>query len=219
MSKDDDDEDNGIKVILIGDSGVGKTNLINTCAGLEFVEGKNPTISGSFIEKIIEINNEKYEVNLWDTAGQEAYRGVTKLFFRGSNIVLLVYDITSTLTFKSLEEWAKTCKELITEKFIFGVVGNKNDLYLDKKVTEEEAKAFAETINSKFKLVSAKTDPQAFTDFITELVIDFININKKGKKQEKKNIKLDNNNIDNNHNKHRCFGWFSQLFKKKNEAK
>jgi small GTP-binding protein len=210
MDKDCDDEDDGIKAILIGDHGVGKTNLINTCAGLEFEDEKNPTISGSSIEKIININNSEYSVNLWDTAGQEAYRGVTKLFFRGSNIVILVYDITEHVTFESLELWVKECKELITEQFIFGVVGNKNDLFLEKKVSEEEGKTFAESLKCKHKLVSAKTDPQSFVDFLTELVSDFVKLdNRKGRKP----IKL-NNSIDNNNDSTGCGGWFSKLFKK-----
>ena len=210
MDKDCEDEEDGIKAILIGDCGVGKTNLINTCAGLEFEDMKKPTISGSSIEKIININNSEYSVNLWDTAGQEAYRGVTKLFFRGSNIVILVYDITQHVTFESLKQWVDECKELITEKFIFGVVGNKNDLFLDKEVSEEEGKTFAASINCKHKLVSAKSDPQSFVDFLTELVGEFVKLdNRKGRKP----IKL-NNSMEKNDDSTGCGGWFSKLFKK-----
>ncbi len=208
-----DEEDDGIKVILIGDQGVGKTNLINTFAGLEFEEKTNSTISGSSIEKTIEIDKIVYSINLWDTAGQETYRGVTKLFFRGSNIVILVYDITNPDTFKSLGDWVKDCRELITEPFIFGVIGNKNDLFLDKKVSEEDGKTFAESINAKFKLVSAKTDTQSFDSFLTELVVDFIKIDsRKGKSAIKLNRSLDD--INNNNKNSGCGGWFSNLFKK-----
>ena len=178
--EEEDIED--IKVILIGDSGVGKTNLINTCVGLQFEDGKRPTISGSFLEKIIEIDNQKYSVNLWDTAGQEVYRGVTKLFFKGSEIVILVYDITNYESFKSLEEWIKITKEIIENNFIYGIVGNKNDLYLLSQVKEEEAKSLAETINSQIQLVSAKTEPQSFIDYLIDLVKKYKNLNKRNKK-------------------------------------
>ena len=201
MSGIDYEDPEEIKVILIGDSGVGKTNLINTSIGLEFEEGKRPTISGSFMEKLIEIDNKKYSLNLWDTAGQEAYRGVTKLFFKGSEIVILVYDITSHESFVSLEEWSQKSKEIIENDFIYGIVGNKNDLYLNSQVNEEELKKFAESINSSFKIVSAKTDPQAFNDYLIELAKQYKQINKN---DDKNKVKL-NDNIDNN-NKRSCFG-------------
>ena len=197
--KDDFDE---IKAILIGDSGVGKTNLINTSVGLNFEEGKKPTISGSFIEKMINIQNKKYQINLWDTAGQEAYRGVTKLFFKGSQIVFLVYDITNHKSFESLNYWITISKEIIENEFIFGLIGNKNDLFLNEEVKEEEANVLAESINSKYKIVSAKTDPERFVAFLTELIIDLKKINlidenngknkvklKEGKKNRKKCVK------------------------------
>ena len=199
MTEKSKEEPEEIKVILIGDSGVGKTNLINTSVGLEFDDGKKPTISGSFIEKIVDINGKKYSINLWDTAGQEAYRGVTKLFFKGSDIVILVYDITNIDSFKSLEEWFKISKEIIDNKFIYGIVGNKNDLYLQCQVKEEEARNFAKTMGSKIKIVSAKENPQSFVDFIIELVKEFkqIDIDEKkkfvklkeeeNKQEEKKN--------------------------------
>ena len=192
-----------IKVILIGDTGVGKTNLINTCVGLEFEEGNRPTVSGSFVEKIIEIKGKKYSLNLWDTAGQEAYRGVTKLFFKGAQIIVLVYDITNYESFKSLDEWINISQEIIDNYCIYGIVGNKNDLFLNFEVKEEEARSFAEEKNFKFKIVSAKTDPQRFSEFLTDLVKVYkrIDINKK-----KNSVKLNNNKNDDNGKKNciRC---------------
>ena len=94
-------EINEIKIILIGNSGVGKTNLINTSIGLNFNHVENTTASSSFVAKEFIINDEKYTANLWDTAGQEAYRGITQLFFRGSEIVILVYDICSPTSFNA----------------------------------------------------------------------------------------------------------------------
>ena len=197
----DNEEPEEIKVILIGDSGVGKTNLINTTVGLEFEENKQSTISGSCLEKIIVINNKKYSINLWDTAGQEAYRGVTKLFFNGSQIVILVYDITRHDSFESLAEWLRISKEIIDEDCVYGIVGNKNDLYLSSQVKEEEVQKFAASFNSSFKLVSAKTDPERFIDYLIELVKNYKKLNK----SEVKNIvKLNNDKNNGNFEKKSC---------------
>ena len=204
MNEENEDIDE-IKVILIGDTGVGKTNLINTCVGLEFEEGNRPTVSGSFVEKIIEIKGKKYSLNLWDTAGQEAYRGVTKLFFKGAQIVVLVYDITNYESFKSLDEWINISQEIIDNYCIYGIVGNKNDLFLNFEVKEEEARSFAEEKNFKFKIVSAKTDPQRFSEFLIDLVKVYkrIDINKK-----KNSVKLNINKNDDNGKKN-CIGCIS----------
>ena len=176
LNKEDYEE---IKVILIGDSGVGKSNLIQTSVGNEFEEGKKCTISASFETIEMNIDGKQYKICLWDTAGQEAYLGVTKLFFKGSNIVILVYDITNSKSFESLEKWLRIAKNTIDNNYIIGIVGNKIDLYLNLEVSEEEVKNYAELIESKFRLVSAKTQSQLFVDFIQELVKDYKDIESK----------------------------------------
>jgi small GTP-binding protein len=199
MSEEEPEE---LKAILIGNSGVGKTNLINTSVGIQFVETGNPTISGSFVSKIVEVGeNKKFVVNLWDTAGQEAYKGVTKLFFKGSQIIILVYDIVNPESLESLKEWAKISEEIIEGDHIYGIVGNKNDLYLYAKVNEEEVKKFAESLKTNYKLVSAKTDPQSFIDYLIELVKMY---KKLGGNEEKKKstVKLTDNS--NNNKKSTC---------------
>jgi small GTP-binding protein len=214
MSKSKSLEDfEEIKAILVGDSGVGKTNLINTSVGIPFVEGRRPTISGSFVSKKIKANNDKeFIVNLWDTAGQETYRDVTKLFFKGSEIILLVYDITTKKSFESLKEWAKIAEDIIETEHIYGVVGNKNDLYLENQVSDNEVKEFADSLKAKYKLVSAKTDPQSFSDMLKDLVEDLKKIDKR---KYTKSIKL-KKNVETK--KSSCFGWFSKIFKKSDQS-
>ena len=202
MSKKNENEE--IKVILIGDSGVGKTNLINTSVGIEFSKIDSPTVSGSFISKIYTINDKQYIINLWDTAGQEAYKGITQLFFRDSQIVILVYDICSSVSFKSLENWFELCEDTINNEHIYGFVGNKNDLYLNAEVTENEGKEFAQSKNSKFKLVSAKEDPQSFIDFVEELIIEFKKIKKINRRQSIKINKSDMTIKNENNNNCKC---------------
>ena len=169
MSKDNDNEVE-LKVILVGTSGVGKTNLINVCVGQTFNAESKSTNCASLLQKRLIINDYQYVINLWDTMGQEAFKGISKLFFRESQIVIFVYDITSKVTFKNLEEWIQMANEIIANPYIGGIVGNKNDLYLQSEVDEEEARKYANNKDMKFKLVSAKEDPKSFEDFLIELI-------------------------------------------------
>ena len=170
MSKNDDNDIIEIKTVLVGDSGVGKTNLINVCVGQPFNSDSTSTNCSSLIQKSLNIDNLEFLVNLWDTMGQEVYKGLSKLFFREAHIVIFVYDITVEESFNHLEEWIQMANETIGGEYIAGIVGNKNDLYLEAKVTEEKAVAYAKNKNMKFKLVSAKEDPDSFNDILIELI-------------------------------------------------
>ena len=160
------------KLILLGDSNVGKTNLINVTAGNEFQDRSNITLSASFLARNFEIDSNKYKILLWDTAGSERYRGLTKLFYKGSDIVIFVYDITSIKTFNSLEDWIKETKEIIDNDYVCGIVGNKKDLYKQEEVTEKKGMEFAQSKGMKFKLVSAKEDQVGFIEFVIDLIKD-----------------------------------------------
>jgi Ras-related protein Rab-1A len=187
--------DKEVKVILLGNSGVGKTSLINICldAGYKVDSNSNniPTISGYYIQKVIECDGKKYILDLWDTAGQEAYLGITKLFFKGSEIIIFVYDVSALNSYNDLKNWIEMTEEIIDNKHICAIVGNKNDLYLEAKITEEEAKKFAESKNYLFKLVSAKTDPKGFSEFLLELVKEYKNKLDNPTNKRRKSIKLE----------------------------
>ena len=201
MSKNNEEEE--IKVILIGDTQVGKTSLINVTVGTGFNPDEQVTISASCSSKKLMINDKKYNINLWDTAGQEEYRGIAQLFYKGADIVILVYDISSLSSFNSLENWYEICEDTIGNEHIYGIVGNKNDLYLQSETNVNDAKKFAESKNAKFKLVSAKDDPKGFVDFLEELIINY---NKISQVSRRKTIKLDKNkNLNKNKNKENCF--------------
>ena len=184
----EEENDNKIKVILIGDSGVGKTNLINVSAGNSFNENEKSTLRASYLEKIININDVSYCLALWDTIGQEKLRNLTKLFFKNAKIVIFVYDITNENSFKGWESWEKDVKELLGDDIIKAVVGNKQDLYNEKEVDENKAMEYANSINAKFRLTSAKTDSDSFVNLLEELLKDYIK--KNGKEDLNKKIKL-----------------------------
>ena len=149
MSKysSEDPEEIEIKLILLGNQGVGKTNLINLATEKEFNQHEESTLSSSFSTLKMEVDGIKFKVNLWDTVGQEKYRQIVKLFFTNSNIVIFVYDITSAESFKGIESWHEEIIERIGDDIIKGVVGNKIDLFENEAVNEEEVENYAKSIN------------------------------------------------------------------------
>ena len=165
------------KVIFIGNSGVGKTNLIKVSVGEKFDPAKIATISVSLKERTFIYENKKYIFNLWDTISQEQYKSITKHFLQNSKIVLFVYDISNKKSFKELKDWIDIVEEGLgkpNEDFIMGIVANKKDLYLEKEVENKEGRKFAELYNAKFVSTSAKEDPKSINDFLDILFEDYI---------------------------------------------
>ena len=168
--KDDiDDEEEELKVILVGEMGTGKTSLINTAIGLKFQEKLASTTTNSIVNKVMKINGKSYSINLWDTIGQEKYRSLTKIFLKGSKIVIFVYDITNLQSFQELNYWFDCTKDIINEKIVMGIVGNKSDLFLKEEVKESDARELAKQKGFEFALTSAK-DPLIFCEFLEKLV-------------------------------------------------
>jgi len=163
-----------IKVILLGEMGVGKSNLLNAAADLRFDEISKSTVNSTYIEKRMKIGNKDYKVKLWDTAGQEKYRALTKLFYQESNVVIFVYDITNKKSFTELNYWINEIKQALGNEPILGIVGNKNDLNDMKEVDEETAKQFAQEKGIDLKLLSTKNDPKSFKKFLRKLVKDYL---------------------------------------------
>ena len=195
------DEKEPIKIILIGDAGTGKTNLITVLAGYEFNSDTLTTRACSFIQKKYTIHNAKYNVNIWDTIGQETFRSLTKIFVKDSKIVILVYDITNKQSFESLEFWKGVVDELLKDPHIVGIVGNKMDLYLKEEVKEEECEKFAKSIEAKYLLTSAKTDNKSFTKFVGELLEDYLKLEPR---ERIKSFYLENNEGEHKKKKKCC---------------
>ena len=187
MKKMSDDQDS-IKVILIGDSGTGKTNLITRAAGYEFDSNSLSTTSCSYIQKTYMKHNVDYKINIWDTIGQEKFRSLTKIFVKESKIVILVYDITNKETFESLPFWKKLVDEILDYTPIFAIVGNKMDLYDKEQVKGDEADKYAESIGAKVLLTSAKRDSESFSNFVGGLLEDYLS---KGKAERIDSFVLD----------------------------
>ena len=166
-----------IKVILLGEMGVGKTNLINAYCDRQFVTHTCPTNSPEFSQKKIKIDNKKYFIDIWDTAGQERYHSMTKIFIKGAQVIIFVYDITDQDSFKKLNFWVNFVEELLWEDSVYGLLGNKTDLYENQKVNINDGKKFAEEIGALFCQTSAKEDQMGFKKYVEKLVRKLIEKN------------------------------------------
>ena len=178
--------DEEIKIIVLGESGVGKSNIIIRFGGGQFDPNSVPSSTASFIIKYLTFGNKIYRLNIWDTAGQEKYHSLTKIFIKDSNIVLLVYAINDYQTFKQLDFWYKTIKEACSN-IIIGVLGNKIDLLQEVVVDEEEARKKAQDFYGKFTYTSALNDDTGIDEIIETLVKDYIK--SKGESVENKSLK------------------------------
>ena len=168
--------DKNIKAILIGNAGVGKTNLINITIGKEFNENQASTLGQTFSKKKIEIDGNVYNIDLWDTIGQESLKSINKLFYKNSRIVIFVYDITNLKSFEDLESWiSEVDTQIGLKNCIKGIVANKIDLFLKEEVSDEKGEQYAKSIGAKFLQISAKTsDPKVFINFITDMLKDYL---------------------------------------------
>ena len=154
-----DNELPSIKITLLGNPGVGKTCIISRYIDEIFVENNPSTIGANYSEKVIKKNGKEYQLDIWDTAGQEKFHSLGKHFYKDSYIVCLVYDITNQESLDSLKKiWLPDLQKYGEKYTVLGVVGNKSDLYEnDELADEEKAKGFAKEIGATFMLTSAKT--------------------------------------------------------------
>ncbi|CAL9184178.1 ras-related protein RABA1f-like isoform X2 [Musa acuminata AAA Group] len=170
--RSDDDYDYLFKVVLIGDSGVGKSNLLSRFTRNEFSLESKSTIGVEFATRSIRVEEKVVKAQIWDTAGQERYRAITSAYYRGAVGALLVYDVTRHTTFENVERWMKELRDHTDSSIVIMLVGNKADLRHLRAVTVEDAKAFAESENSFFMETSALESTNvdnAFTEVLTQI--------------------------------------------------
>lgn len=145
-----------VKTVIIGDSGVGKTCLLTRFIRDVFDEGSQPTLGVEFMAKVVATPKRRIELQLWDTAGQELFRSVTRGYYRGALVAYLVYDITSQGSFQSLSRWIDDLKQATPNDVITILIGNKSDMAANRQVSVEEAEKFAQEHNMKYFEASAK---------------------------------------------------------------
>ena len=146
-----------LKYIIIGNSGVGKSNILLRYAHDQFNDEFKTTVGVEFGAKNIEINKKRFRIQIWDTAGQENFRSITRAYYKNSVCACIVYDITNRTSFEEIQSWLTDCKKQTPKTIELVLIGNKSDLEKDRKVTFEEGKAYAEKNNMLFMETSAKT--------------------------------------------------------------
>ena len=167
MSYDDDREDNlnynkskydssySVKFIIVGDSSVGKSNILLRFSRNEFDSGHQATLGIEFANKHVIYNNVDYLVQIWDTAGQENFRSVTRAYYKASAVAMVVYDITKEETFSHIQTWIKDCKDLAPSTVLIALIGNKSDLEEQRVITKERGENLARENNMMFFETSA----------------------------------------------------------------
>jgi len=153
------------KIILVGDPGVGKTSILTKFVTNEFQSVYSSTIGVEFKLKDIYVNNNCARLKIWDTCGQEKFRAITRQYFKNSNGVFIVFDLTNKDTIKRLNVWMKDINDNITNDFFVFLIGNKVDIK-DRDISiSEEAKQFANNQKINYYEVSAKTGSGIYNVF------------------------------------------------------
>ena len=190
-----------LKIIIVGDTGVGKTTILTQYIKKTFTKTNLSTIGSELYIKEVEIEGQKLRCEIWDTPGQIRFKSITKSFIQKTNIGIMVCDITKQVTFDNLNEWYNTFKNIIdVNKCVIGIAANKSDLFEKEVVHLNQIHEFGKSINCKVFSTTA-TQYECINDMISELVNDFYpnfiegkdfkvnNVTKLTEKQTKKKIK------------------------------
>ena len=199
------------KVVLLGDSGVGKTCIISRYISGAFDQNSPSTNGASYASKIINFEqlNKTISLDIWDTAGQEKYKSLTKFFYKDAAVAILVYDITQKESFENMKGyWFQQLQEFGSKDLILGVAGNKCDMYEKEEVNEGDGKQFADSIGAFFQITSAKNNT-GIQDLFMDAANRFVNPNFKGSSESKDNAESASNtvkleNADKKDKKNKC---------------
>ena len=156
-----------MKLILVGDSGVGKSNILGRYLNNEFKQETKSTVGVEFGSKKLKVSGINVKLQIWDTAGQERYRAITSAYYKGSKGCFIVYDITSTQSFDDVEKWYEEIIKITEKGISLILVGNKSDLESERKVTVEMGQNKAKNLNCPFFETSALNNTHIDTVFQT----------------------------------------------------
>jgi len=182
------------KIVLVGESGVGKTNLLSRFSRNEFNLESKATIGVEFDTKRIEHEGEIIKAQIWDTAGQERFRAITSAYYKGAMGALLVYDISKRTSFQMLDRWLNEIKAHTEPDLNIILVGNKSDLENLREVTKEEAINYAKEHRMPFFETSALTSNNV-EEVFKDLLVSIVATVRTKFKHEIQEVKIKNSNV------------------------
>ena len=179
-----------IKLILVGNSDVGKSSIISLYVNKEISDTHLSTITNEKLKKIVKIKDKELELDIWDTVGQENFRSVNKIFMKKAEIVLLVYDITNRKSFDELEFWYEQVIENCSDSIVvIAIAANKSDLYEEQNVDFDEGKEFAKKKSINIIEETSSLDFENIDSLFNKILLEYID-----KKYSNDSIDNDNNN-------------------------
>eukprot|EP00939_MAST-03C_sp_MAST-3C-sp1_P003862 g3862.t1 len=155
-----------VKVVLLGDTGVGKSSLVLRFVTKHFRPFSESTIGASFMSKMVTFDGIAIKYQIWDTAGQEKYRSLAPMYYRGAAAAIIVYDITRKTSFDKLKDWVHELQNYGPRDIVIIIVGNKVDLEERREVLTESASMYAKRIGALFLETSSKTDTNVSKVFV-----------------------------------------------------
>ena len=192
MDKEQDEEDYRLyKILLLGDCAVGKSCLLLRYCENSFQESHLATIGLDFRLKTITLeNNRKIRIQIWDTAGEDRFRSITRNYYKGAHGIVLIYDVTDQQSFQHIKDWVDKIKEESKEGVIIYLVGNKIDLIDKRIITNADGKKLSEEIKIKYYETSAK-DSIGVNEVFENLVKDMDNFYSEQHQEEMETIHID----------------------------
>ena len=191
MKNEEENYDLILKLVMIGDSGVGKTNILSRYINNEFSLTSKSTVGVEFGSTLVKKNGKLIKLQIWDTAGQERYKSITSAYYKGAKGAFVVYDITREKTFKNIDKWILELKANGNSDILIILIGNKLDLEKNREVNIDDVKRKAEELKVAYFETSAldgSNIEHAFDVIVTEMV------KKLGDEAFNNNIKKDKNN-------------------------
>lgn len=153
------------KLVLLGESGVGKTSIVNRLLNKSFDGFQESTIGAAFSTKQIDIEEQKIRFEIWDTAGQERYHSLAPMYYRGARCCIIVYDLTNIRSFECAKKWVDEIQSSGINNCLIVLIGNKSDLDNKRRITFENAKKYADDNEIMFTETSAKSNDNIQTIF------------------------------------------------------
>ena len=185
------DDDNVLKLVILGEGRVGKTSILLQYFKKQFNEGEASTINPAFYEKTVNSGGKKIQLKFWDTAGQEQFNAISTLYYQGAVGALIVYDVSLFETFNKVRQWDKTLQEAVGKDIVFVIAGNKFDLSNKEELNKRssEIDSYCSKENCKHFYTSAKNGFQVDDtfEFLIKSVLNKKNLMEVGQKEKVKN--------------------------------